>query len=117
MCIEAKATRNQNTPVPQNGNLWCLFPLHRCIMSNVNRRTFLASAAVATAAASRLSAAESDKLRVGFIGVGNRGTTLLRNFLEAKLGTVVAVCDIKDVHAKRAAKIITDAEQKVPKLI
>src|SRR4051812_8870720 len=91
--------------------------LHRCIMSNVNRRAFLASAAVATAAASRLSAAESDRLRVGFIGVGNRGTALLRNFLEAKLGDVVAVCDIKPEHAKRAATLITGVGQKEPTLI
>jgi predicted dehydrogenase len=85
-------------------------------MSKVNRRSFLASAAVATAAASRLSAAD-DRLRVGFIGVGNRGTTLLKNFLEAKLGDVVAVCDIKPEHAKRAAKLITETGQKEPTLI
>lgn len=86
-------------------------------MSNVNRRTFLASAAVATAAASNLSAAETDGLRVGFIGVGSRGTALLRNFLEAKLGAVVAVCDIKDEHAKRAATLITGSGQKAPALV
>ena len=86
-------------------------------MSNVNRRAFLASAAVATAAASRLSAADGDRLRVGFVGVGGRGTALLRNFLEAKLGDVVAVCDIKPEHAKRAATLITGAGQKEPTLI
>ena len=85
-------------------------------MSNFSRRTFLASAAVATAAASRLSAAEDARLRVGFIGVGNRGTALLRNFLEAKRGDVVAVCDIKDEHAKRAATLVTGAGQKEPTL-
>ncbi len=83
-------------------------------MSNVNRRAFLASAAVATAAASRLSGADGDRLRVGFIGVGNRGTALLRNFLDAKLGDVVAVCDIKPEHAKRAATLITGTGQKEP---
>jgi predicted dehydrogenase len=86
-------------------------------MSRVNRRNFLASAAVATAAASHLSGADGDQLRVGFIGVGSRGSTLLKNFLDAKLGTVVAVCDIKDEHARRAAKSVTDAGQKEPKLI
>ena len=82
-----------------------------------DRRTFLATAAITTAAASRLAAAESDQPRVGFIGVGNRGTTLLRNFLEAKLGEVVAVCDIKAEHAKRAATLITGAGQKEPRLV
>jgi myo-inositol 2-dehydrogenase/D-chiro-inositol 1-dehydrogenase len=78
------------------------------------RRTFLASAAIATAAASRLSAADSDRPRVGFIGVGGRGTALLRNFLEAKLGDVVAVCDIKEEHATRASTLIKGAGQKGP---
>ena len=66
---------------------------------------------------SRLSAADADRLRVGFIGVGNRGTALLRNFLDAKLGDVVAVCDIKEEHAKRAATLITGTGQKEPTLI
>jgi predicted dehydrogenase len=79
-----------------------------------SRRAFLASAAVATAAASRLGAADSDRIRFGFIGVGGRGTALLRNLLEAKLGDVVAVCDIKPEHAKRAATLITGAGQKEP---
>ncbi|MDY3556445.1 Gfo/Idh/MocA family oxidoreductase [Gemmata sp. JC717] len=83
-------------------------------MSNPNRRTFLASAAVTTATAARLSAADGAALRVGFIGVGSRGTALLRNFLDAKLGTVVAVCDIKDEHAKRASALVTGAGQKAP---
>jgi predicted dehydrogenase len=85
-------------------------------MSDVNRRSFLASAAVATAAASRLRAAD-DRLRVGFVGVGSRGTALLRNFLDAKLGDVVAVCDVKEEHARRAAALVTGAGQKEPKLI
>jgi predicted dehydrogenase len=86
-------------------------------MSNVNRRAFLASAAMATAAEARLSGAEGDQLRVGFIGVGSRGTALLRNFLDAKLGAVVAVCDIKSEHAKRAATLITGTGQKEPALV
>lgn len=85
-------------------------------MPNVNRRAFLATAA-ATAASARLSAADADALRVGFIGVGSRGTALLRNFLDAKLGTVVAVCDTKDEHAKRAAALVTGAGQKAPALV
>ena len=46
--------------------------------------------------------------------MGNRGTALLRKFLEEKLGDVVAVCDIKPEHAKRAATLITGAGQKEP---
>ncbi len=90
-------------------------------MSNVNRRAFLASAAAATAATgslrSPLRGADSDRLRGGFIGVGNRGPALLRNFLDAKLGDVVAVCDIAPENAKRAATLITGTGQKAPTLI
>ena len=89
-------------------------------MSNVNRRAFLASAAVAASTVGvnpTARSAESDRLRVGFIGVGGRGTALLRNFLDAKLGDVVAVCDIAPEHAKRAATLITGAGQKEPALV
>jgi predicted dehydrogenase len=81
-----------------------------------SRRTFLASSVV-VAGSSSLAAADAERLRVGFIGVGNRGSTLLRNFLDAKLGDVVAVCDIKPEHAKRAAAMITAAGQKEPVLV
>ena len=84
-------------------------------MSNPNRRAFLA-AATATAAASRLSAADSSDIRVGFIGVGGRGTALLRNLLDTKSAQVVAVCDIKAEHSKRAATLITGAGQKEPQV-
>ena len=49
--------------------------------------------------------------------MGNRGTALLRSFLDAKLGDVVAVCDILPEHAKRAATLITGTGQKEPALI
>lgn len=82
-------------------------------MSNPNRRAFLA-AATATAAASRLSAADSSEPRVAFVGVGGRGTALLRNLLDTKSTQIVAICDIKPEHVKRAATLITGAGQKEP---
>lgn len=83
---------------------------------NTDRRAFLASTAIVTALGARLSAVDGGRLRVGFVGVGGRGTALLRNFLDAKLGDVVAVCDIKPEHAKRAATLIAGAGQKEPQL-
>lgn len=43
-----------------------------------------------------------DKVRYGLIGVGNMGTTHLKNFMEGKVegGTIVAVADVKE--ARRA---------------
>ncbi len=117
-CRGAKATRNCNTIAIASGTLLTLaflFPLAQ--VHHVERQSSGVSGfrRGCDGGRARLSAAEG-QLRVGFIGVGNRGTTLLRNFLEAKLGDVVAVCDIKLEHAKRAAKLITDAGQKEPTL-
>ena len=53
--------------------------------------------------------------RIAFIGVGGRGTSLLKNLLAAD-GKVVAICDIDEEHAKRAQKMISDASQPSPEL-
>ena len=46
-------------------------------------------------------------VRLGFIGVGGRGTSLLRNSLAVADVQVPAVCDIRAAHAERAAGIVT----------
>jgi hypothetical protein len=53
--------------------------------------------------------------RIAFIGVGGRGTALLKNVLAAD-GNVVAICDIDGEHAKHAQKMITDANLPSPEL-
>lgn len=53
--------------------------------------------------------------RVAFIGVGGRGTSLLRNLLAAD-GKIVAICDIAVDHATRAQKLIVDANQPSPEI-
>lgn len=42
-----------------------------------------------------------DKIRVGFIGVGNRGTQLLERFLTDPLAEVVALCDVYQPYLDR----------------
>jgi len=97
-----------------------MFPKRSTVAASLPLAALLALGSVASAAPlvwSRTSlAGPNDKLTLGFIGVGGRGTALLRNFLEAKLGTVVAVCDLKEEHSKRAATLITGAGQKQPAL-
>ncbi|SFJ19335.1 Gfo/Idh/MocA family protein [Planctomicrobium piriforme] len=68
---------------------------------SLSRRTFLQAAGTAAAAFPLVSpawikAAEapSERIRVAFIGTGNQGMLLLRNFLKFDLGDVVAVCDV-----------------------
>jgi hypothetical protein len=53
--------------------------------------------------------------RLGFIGVGGRGTGLLGWFL-AQNAQVVAVCDIVQEHAERASQKVEKAGQKAPEL-
>ncbi len=70
---------------------------------NYTRRVFLAAPAI-------LSAQQpSDTVRVAFIGVGNRGSFLLRNMLKVPGVRVVAICDINADNANRAKAAATEA--------
>ncbi|MGB6041794.1 MAG: Gfo/Idh/MocA family oxidoreductase [Pirellulales bacterium] len=81
-------------------------------MSSMDRRTFLnnsgkvavgaaAGAAVLTAA-SRSSAASSEVINLGFVGVGGRGGALLQGFAERSDCKVAAVCDVNSERLVRA---------------
>lgn len=75
-----------------------------------NRREFLAATAI-LGAASPLGRAQdvSDPprtLRVGFIGVGSRGTSLLRTTLSLQGIQVPAICDINEAHLSRALDMV-----------
>ena len=74
----------------------------------MNRRDFAKTASVATATA--LSAGRvmgaNERVRLGFIGLGNRGDQVLAAFLEHKDCEVAAVCDIYQPYVDFAAKKI-----------
>src|ERR1044071_753938 len=80
----------------------------------MNRRDFAKTAGVATASAlsaSRVMGA-NDRVRIGFIGLGNRGDQVLSAFLEHKDCEVAAVCDIYQPYVDFASKKIgTNPEQ------
>jgi len=84
----------------------------------LNRRQFLGASGAVVAGhllASKLPAdSPNDTVGVGFVGVGNRGTALLRNLLPIKNVEVRALCDIKPEHLERAQKLVTGAGQKKP---
>jgi hypothetical protein len=76
-------------------------------MENQSRRNFLKGAAVITAGittgtniftipASGKVIGANDKIRMGFIGIGNRGTELLGLFMQQPDCEVSALCDIYD---------------------
>ena len=98
----------------------------------MTRRGFLrmgAAATAATAGVGRMAMAEASRSggsmvgvpydkrmpRLGIIGVGGRGTSLLGNLLAAD-AQVVAVCDPVKEKAEHAAGLITKAGQKSPQL-
>jgi len=77
--------------------------------TKISRRTFhAAGAAMAWAAVSPAPAraarvvGANDRVRMGFIGVGNRGGQLLTAFLEHDDCEVVAVCDVYSPYVDRA---------------
>ncbi len=76
-------------------------------MSKITRRDFTKSAVIAglaTALGSTRVLGANERIRLGFIGLGNRGDQVLDAFLEHKDCEVVAVCDIYEPYVGFAAK-------------
>jgi predicted dehydrogenase len=75
----------------------------------MNRRAFhkqAALAGIATAASYGRVLGANDRVRLGFIGLGNRGDQVLDAFLEHKDHEVVAICDLYEPYLDFAAKKI-----------
>ncbi len=86
----------------------------------LNRRRFLGCSAAAGLALSqgRVSeaAGEPAPIRLGVIGLGTRGTTLLRTLLELPGAQVVALCDADPRHRDRSRGIVEKAKAARPDL-
>jgi myo-inositol 2-dehydrogenase / D-chiro-inositol 1-dehydrogenase len=90
--------------------------------SSVSRRDFVKNMALGTAGALLLkpsgvagAAAEGGQaLRVGFIGVGGRGTHLLSQVLSIDGVEVAAVCDINPGNLRRAQRMVEERSGKRP---
>jgi len=91
---------------------------------NHTRREFVkasvASAAILSAPGLLTAKNRGDKIRMGFIGVGNRGTKLLRAFRNPDV-QVAALCDVYQPYLTRNksavdAKIIDSIGSRVPPL-
>ena len=61
-------------------------------------------------------AAPLDVVRIGFVGVGGMGTHHVNLLTRIEGAEIRAVCDIREEHAERAAKIVVDAGQERPAL-
>jgi predicted dehydrogenase len=81
----------------------------------LNRRRFLGCSAAAGLALAQgqgqagEAASDAATVRIGLIGVGNRGTTLLRTLLELPGVEVVALADVEPRHRLRAQGIAEKA--------
>ncbi|MGC8644285.1 MAG: Gfo/Idh/MocA family protein [Isosphaeraceae bacterium] len=67
---------------------------------NLNRRDFSRAAAAACSLAPSRVLGAGDQVRLGFIGVGNRGCQLLKAFLAQGDAKVVALCDVYQPYLK-----------------
>lgn len=88
------------------------------------RRDFIQKTSAATLGAtlapslgySFINGSANDKLNVGMIGVGLRGTNHLRNLLQRKDINLVAICDIDPNRIQIAKDLIAESGQKAPKV-
>ncbi len=75
-------------------------------MSDISRRTFLASAATAAVFANPARPMETTSIRLGVIGTGGRGTEHARSFAGISDVKVTYVCDVDQSRAKKAATAV-----------
>ena len=83
-------------------------------MANLKRRTFLSTvaagaAATTAASASPLPQAGPKKYRLGFIGLGRRGRSVMSAALRNEETQVVALCDVYKPNLELAQKMVPDA--------
>lgn len=89
-------------------------------MKRVSRRSFLKTGSLATASLSLMrptafSKDENDKIvRIGIIGVGNRGSRLLKTLLDLKGVEIASLCDIDQSKAANAARLCESIGRKLP---
>jgi predicted homoserine dehydrogenase-like protein len=76
------------------------------------RREFLQLAGAATIVQS-LDRAEKP-VRIGFVGVGNRGAGLVKILLDLAAVEIPAICDINEEHLKNAQDIVEKRGRKRP---
>lgn len=73
-------------------------------MSDFTRRHFARTAGAAAAASYSRILGANERVRMGFIGVGNRGDQVHEAFLEFADSQTVAVCDLRDDYMDNAVR-------------
>ena len=87
-------------------------------MTETSRRTFvqLAAAGLGLSAVRKPASAApaSDRIQVGFIGLGGQGTSRLNEFMRHPDVSAAAVCDVDRTHLDRAAALIEKTQGHTP---
>src|ERR1700682_6164161 len=73
-------------------------------MTDMTRRNFTRAAALTTALSYSRILGANDKVRMGYIGLGNRGDQVHDGFLEHGDQQTVAVCDLRDENLDVAVR-------------
>lgn len=80
-------------------------------MSQMTRRSFFQGAALAASATRVIGA--NDRIQLGIVGLGGRGTAHLRNFIKIPGAQVVALCDVNQAARERAqARLMSETSAK-----
>ncbi|HEX4612674.1 MAG TPA: Gfo/Idh/MocA family oxidoreductase [Urbifossiella sp.] len=83
----------------------------------LTRRTFLGASVAAVASAPALTAAANDKVVVGVMGAGGRGTYLSRAFAALPNVEVAYICDVDPGRAAAAAKGVAEGMRSSPRVV
>jgi predicted dehydrogenase len=84
--------------------------------NRLSRRSFIGAGAASTLAMpSSGSAAPSDRVRIGVIGVGGRGRGLLRGFSQLPDVDVSYICDADQASLERARQVLAGENKPMPK--
>ncbi len=80
------------------------------------RRVFLGAAAALATAGTARAVADSEKVRIGVIGVRGRGRDLAAGFTKQKNAEVVAICDVDDAAFGKTIEAVEKAGGKAPRI-
>src|SRR6185312_7731465 len=83
-------------------------------MSHSTRRTFLQASALSAIAATRAWGA-NDKINVGIVGIGGRGTDHIEYYAKQPDASIAAVCDVDQAHLERGAALVQKLTGEKPK--
>ena len=88
-------------------------------MKSIGRRRFVTTSlgAAAVAAVSRRSVAATDRVNLGVIGLGNRGSTWVRDLSKRDEVQIAYLCDVDAARFERASAAVDSAGRPSPKQV